>query len=207
MTVTQALERIFAILAVAAGIGAVALWVGRFVGRTNPSVAQIVEQFAGARLWLGALVAAVAMGGSLYFSLGAHFVPCRLCWVQRGFMYPLAFLLAIGGWRRWAPAGRVGLVLATVGACVSVYHVILEHNPQLESNVCAVSTPCTQIWFKEFGFVTLPVMALCGFAFVATVLALPTRPLFARPLSARTDVSGTDTPGAPVPPLRPRSTS
>jgi hypothetical protein len=55
--------------------------------------------------------------------------------------------------------------------------VILEHNPQLESNVCDVNVPCTQIWFKEFGFVTLPVMALCGFAFIATVLALPrTRP-------------------------------
>ncbi len=202
MTVTQALERIFAILALAAGVGAAALWIGRFVARTNPSVAQIIEQFASARLWLGALVAAVAMGGSLYFSLGAHFVPCRLCWVQRGFMYPLALLLAVGGWRRWAPARRLGLVLATVGGCVSVYHVVLEHNPQLESNVCDVSTPCTQIWFKEFGFVTLPVMALCGFAFIATALALPTRPL-----SARADVAGTDTSGTPAPPLRPRSTS
>jgi disulfide bond formation protein DsbB len=173
MTVTQALERIFAILAMAAALGAVALWAGRFVGRSNPAVAQIVEQFGGARFWLGALVAAVCMGGSLYFSLGAHFVPCRLCWIQRGFMYPLAFLLAWAGWRRWAGVRPIALAMAMLGGAVSVYHVILEHNPQLESNVCDVSTPCTQIWFKEFGFVTLPVMALCGFTFIASVLALP----------------------------------
>ena len=113
------------------------------------------------------------MGGSLYFSEGAHFHPCRLCWVQRGFMYPLAFLLGFAAWRRWPTARRIGLAMAVVGGCVSIYHVILEHNPQLESNVCDLSTPCTQIWFKEFGFVTLPVMALCGFAFIASILSLP----------------------------------
>ena len=44
----------------------------------------------GYELWLAFLVAALATGGSLYFSEIAHYVPCELCWYQRICMYPLA---------------------------------------------------------------------------------------------------------------------
>lgn len=46
------------------------------------------------------LVAAVSTGGSLWFSEGAGFDPCQLCWVQRGFMYPLVLVLAVAAWSR-----------------------------------------------------------------------------------------------------------
>ena len=34
----------------------------------------------GYELWLAFAVAAIATGGSLFFSEIAHFVPCELCW-------------------------------------------------------------------------------------------------------------------------------
>jgi hypothetical protein len=37
----------------------------------------------GYELWAAFLVAAVATGGSLFFSEIAHFVPCELGWYQR----------------------------------------------------------------------------------------------------------------------------
>src|SRR3954454_4910359 len=51
----------------------------------------------GYELWLAFVVAAVATGGSLFFSEVAGFVPCELCWFQRIFMYPLGIvtLLAV----------------------------------------------------------------------------------------------------------------
>jgi hypothetical protein len=47
----------------------------------------------------------------------------------------------------------------------------VEWYPTLESNVCAIDVPCTTIWFREFGFVTLPFMALCGFVSIIILLS------------------------------------
>src|SRR5690348_6171344 len=52
----------------------------------------IREAMWGYELWSAFVVAAVATGGSLFFSEIAHFVPCELCWYQRICMYPLSIL-------------------------------------------------------------------------------------------------------------------
>jgi disulfide bond formation protein DsbB len=62
------------------------------------------------------------------------------------------------------------LTLASLGAVISVYHYLVEWYPTLESNVCSLDVPCTTVWFREFGFVSLPQMALTGFVTVFTVL-------------------------------------
>ena len=49
---------------------------------------------------LGSSVATVATLGSLYFSEEAGYIPCRLCWYQRIFMYPLPILIALAIARR-----------------------------------------------------------------------------------------------------------
>lgn len=124
------------------------------------------------------LVAAVAMAGSLYFSEGAGFVPCRLCWVQRGLMYPLVVVLAGAGWAavasheglyRWLR--RLIMGMAAAGAVVAFYHVLIERYPSLESATsCDPSNPCSLIWFKRLGFVTLPYMSLSAFVLIFTML-------------------------------------
>src|SRR2546423_1452956 len=48
--------------------------------------------FWGYELWAAFLVAAIATGGSLFFSEVAPFPPCELCWFQRICMYPLSIL-------------------------------------------------------------------------------------------------------------------
>jgi len=70
----------------------------------------------GYELWLAFLVAAVATGGSLFFSEVAHFVPCELCWFQRICMYPLSIttlLMALANDHR---AVRYLLPLPVVGS-------------------------------------------------------------------------------------------
>lgn len=52
---------------------------------------------AGYELWLAFVVAAIATGGSLFFSEIAHFVPCELCWFQRICMYPLSITTLLMG--------------------------------------------------------------------------------------------------------------
>jgi len=81
----------------------------------------------GYELWAAFVVAAIATGGSLFFSEIAHFVPCELCWFQRICMYPLSIitlLAALAGDHRVA---RYLLPLPIVGAGVSVYHLLVEN--------------------------------------------------------------------------------
>jgi len=128
----------------------------------------------GYELWLAFLVAAVATGGSLFFSEIVHFVPCELCWFQRICMYPLSIttlLMALANDHR---ATRYLLPLPVVGAGVSVYHLLVENGVLKESQACLVSAPggCTTKWINEFGYVTIPTLALTGFALTFAFMLL-----------------------------------
>jgi Disulfide bond formation protein DsbB len=123
-------------------------------------------------LTLAFAVAAVSMLGSLYFSEIAHFIPCRLCWYQRICMYPLVPVLGIAAWRRDTAVRPYAAVLAGIGAAISSYHVVLERFPNLETSVCDLDDPCGLIWVRRFGYLTIPAMALSGFLFILTLLAV-----------------------------------
>ena len=66
--------------------------------------------------------------------------------------------------------GRKLAEAALVGLVVSTYHYLVEWFPQLESRVCSVDVPCTTVWFRKLGFLTMPSMA--GIAFIAIALTL-----------------------------------
>lgn len=177
----EAASLFFAFLAVVAQATALVALVLAVGGRFSGAVRRVGQTVASAvgdqALTLAFLVAAAAMAGSLYFSEVAHFPPCQLCWYQRICMYPLVPLLGIAAWRRDSGIRPYAAVLAGIGALVSTYHVILERYPSLESSVCDPTNPCTLIWVRRFGYLTIPAMALSGFALILTLLALvPTSP-------------------------------
>ncbi len=164
----SAIERFFSLLAVVAGIGALAVVGLRLVPAGRPALAQLGH----VSRWLAFAVAATAMFGSLWFSEVENFVPCRLCWYQRICMYGVAIVLLVGALRRDPDVRWYAAPLAGLGILVSTYHYVLEWNPQLETSACDISVPCTTIWYREFGFVTLSFSALCGFAAVLALILL-----------------------------------
>ena len=126
----------------------------------------------GYELWLAFLVAALATGGSLFFSEVAHFVPCELCWFQRICMYPLSIttlLMALADDHR---AARYLLPLPLVGAGVSTYHLFVENGVVKQTQACLLSAPggCATKWINEFGFMTIPTLALTASALVFAAL-------------------------------------
>jgi disulfide bond formation protein DsbB len=126
----------------------------------------------GYELWAAFIVAAIATGGSLFFSEIAHFVPCELCWFQRICMYPLSILtllIAVHGDHRVA---RYLLPLPVVGAGVSVYHLLVENHVVSTPKSCQIGAGCTVKWINEFGFMTIPTLTLAGFALLIGFLAL-----------------------------------
>ena len=73
--------------------------------------------------------------------------------------------------RRDRGVRRYALPLCVVGAAISIYHYQLQRFPSQASAVCSVDAPCTAREVDQFGFVTIPFMALCGFALIAALLA------------------------------------
>lgn len=174
---TETTTTFFALLAIAAQaavVGAVVLFVGgRFVPALAKLRAEAVAQVRPQAVTLAAVVALACTLGSLYLSEVANFEPCRLCWYQRGAMYPLVPLLAVAAITRSRVLALVGVAVALVGGSISIYHVLVERFPSLEeSTSCDPSNPCSLIWVEHAGYVTIPVMALSGFALIITLLAI-----------------------------------
>jgi disulfide bond formation protein DsbB len=124
---------------------------------------------------LAFIPALLAMVGSLYFSEVAHYAPCTLCWYQRIAMYPLVLLLGIAAWRRDLGIRLYAIPLASIGAVIATYHYLLEWFPDLDTGACTVGIPCTQVWFRQFGFISMPLLALIAFLLVIAFLALAHR--------------------------------
>jgi disulfide bond formation protein DsbB len=190
---TDTVTLFFALLAVVAQLSTATAVVLALGGRFSPRLRELgreaVEAVAPSALTLAFLVATVCTAGSLYLSEVAHFPPCHLCWLQRFCMYPMVPILGyaafLGGSRRRCrgdtpqPPGKqegrarpVAAVLASIGALIATYHVLLERNPQWESSVCDPKNPCTLIWVERLGYLTIPTMALSGFALILTLLAV-----------------------------------
>lgn len=162
----RTMEMVTSVLALVAAAGAVGLVVARVTG-VGAGLARAVSRRAPE---LTFAVAGVATLGSLYFSESAGYIPCRLCWFQRIAMYPIAVIALVALIRRDRGARWYILPLAVIGAGISTYHYLIEWGVLADTESCALFGPgCADIWFREFGFVTLAFMALCGFV---AVLAL-----------------------------------
>ena len=133
--------------------------------------------------WPTFAIALLAVSGSLYYSESAGFAPCELCWYQRIAMYPLALLLFVGGVARDPGLARYVLPLSATGAAISIYHYQLQLFPE-QGESCAFGVPCTFRYVEQFGFVSIPFMAFCGFAAIFTLTLLQRLQELRAPLDA-----------------------
>lgn len=154
------------------GLGAAVA--GRF-GRAAAFRAWIAKVVAPSGLHLALVVAAVAMGGSLFLSGVAHFPPCHLCWYQRIAMYPLVPLLLVAAVRRDHLVWRTVWALPAIGSVISIYHYQLERFPDQSALACDADVPCSVSWVWKFHYISVPLMALTAFALIALFLWLDYR--------------------------------
>ena len=164
----------FSLLAVAANVtvlGALVLFIGaRFSPALERQRDTVVESIRGYELWMAAGVALVATLGSLYLSEIEHLIPCRLCWFQRIFMYPLVIVLGVAAWRRDTQIKLTASILAVIGGLVAVYHYLIQQFPELESGACDPIAPCSAAYIWQWNFVSIPYMAGSAFALILTLI-------------------------------------
>lgn len=114
--------------------------------------------------WIQALVATL---GSLFFSEVMHFTPCKLCWFQRIFMYPLVFVLGTGIVRKEKKLYQYVLPLSVIGWVIALYHNLIYYHVISENFApCSIDVPCTTKFFAWFGFVTIPLLSFIAFTVI-----------------------------------------
>lgn len=156
-----------AIVALLIGIGAAAV-----LGMRAP-LRVLRSALWGYELWAAFVVAAVATGGSLYFSEVAGYIPCELCWYQRICMYPLSILTLFAAIHRDHRFARYLLPFPVIGAGISIYHLLVENAVISEPSACRLGgAGCAVKWINEFGYVTIPTLALTGFLLLIAFLSL-----------------------------------
>jgi len=117
------------------------------------------------------VVALLAVTGSLFFSEVMQLPPCVLCWYQRIAMYPLVMILGIGIIARDGRMNMYALPLCLIGLAISVYHNLLYYGILPESIApCVEGMSCTSRQIEWLGFITIPLMALTAFIFIALCL-------------------------------------
>lgn len=143
-----------------------------FRKRTNPFLVFFKEY----TFVLGFLGALGAFALSLFYSNIVGYPACELCWIQRIFLYPQLILFGMELYKRDRSIVDFSLVFATIGSIVSIYHVYVE-NGGTRGLACAGIAPsstsqisCNVRYIYEFGYITMPIMALTLSLFIIALL-------------------------------------
>jgi disulfide bond formation protein DsbB len=122
-------------------------------------------------------LAVIATLGSLFFSEVWMLIPCKLCWWQRIFMYPLVLVLGEGLLLNDKKVRLYGLPLAIVGLIIAGYHNVLYYQANYLYGVsetiltaCSGGVSCTNQQLEWFGFVSIPLLSLMAFLIITLLL-------------------------------------
>lgn len=121
-------------------------------------------------LLLAFIVAFIATSGSLFYSEILGYIPCKLCWIQRIFMYPLVILLGIAVLKRDIRIKRYVVLLSIIGGIIAVYHYIIQRLEYANACFANSAVPCIVKYTFKYGYITIPMMALTAFVLIILIL-------------------------------------
>lgn len=122
------------------------------------------------------LVTLCATFGSMTLSEVMDLVPCALCWYQRIFMFPLAFILGVGVYRKDNNAAYYVLPLSIIGMLIAFYHSLLQWGIIKEAiTTCSIDSSCAVPQINWFGFITIPFMSFVSFAVITGLMIAQVR--------------------------------
>lgn len=152
--------------------------IGVLVSKNTPrAVSPIVRFLVQRSMILAFAVALLAMLGSLVYSDVLGYEPCKLCWLQRIFIYPQVVILGIALWKRDQNVKMYSIALSVIGALVASYQYVgqLGWNPFGLECLASTGSACAKNFVTEFGFVTIPLMSLSIFLVIILIHILSIR--------------------------------
>jgi len=106
-----------------------------------------------------------AMLATLWMQYYGNLSPCLMCWWQRICMYPLVLISGIAILKNTAlnEVADYILGLSIIGAGIALYQHLLQMLPQGALIPCDAANECGVRSVFEFGYITIPWMALSMF--------------------------------------------
>src|SRR3989338_7653646 len=146
----SSLNLILGILTIIAQVAVVALVFSWLFGAKIP---ENIRVYAIAIAFAAALIATL---GSLTYSEILGYDPCKLCWIQRIFMYPQVLVLGLALWGKHKESKALldtSLTMSIIGALVALYHYLMQLGIVPEGSCAAVgySVSCAQRFVMQFG--------------------------------------------------------
>ncbi len=128
---------------------------------------QVIRYVGKRALVFSFCMALLATLGSLFYSEIMQFEPCKLCWIQRIFMYPQAVLLGVGLYKKEKKILDYTVFLSLLGFLFALYHYGLNWYAKFfPTETCPFGgggVSCTKAYFT-FGYVNIPLMSLAAFS-------------------------------------------
>lgn len=177
MTLTATTNLILSSLTVIGQLIIVGLLIS-FIAHDQKISNSLIKFFGENALVFAFAVAFIATAGSLFYSEVIGFEPCKLCWFQRIFAYPQVVLLGLALWKRGYGIAPYGIALSVIGVVISAYHYLLQIGvaPPLPCSAVGYSVDCSQRFVLQFGYITIPMMAIT--AFLLIIFFLQTQKLY-----------------------------
>ena len=174
MNLVDIINNIFSILSILAQGISVVLLISLFSRPLRDSA--FVSFFAIHSILVGFVASALAMAGSLTYSDVVGYAPCVLCWFQRIFMYPQVILLGLALYRRDLSMRLYAIVLSSVGGALALWHYLGQLGfGTLPCSALGYSVSCAERFVMQYGYVTIPMMALSAFVLIALSSAVSLR--------------------------------
>jgi disulfide bond formation protein DsbB len=140
----------------------------KFSKRLKKVTSKHTKLFTSNLLILSFMVSLTATLGSLYFSEVANFEPCKLCWIQRIFMYPLPIILGVAIYKKLNDVWNYVIPLSLVGVLIAAYHYYYQvtGSPLIPCSSVGFSVSCSERFFTHYGYITIPWMSLSAFLYI-----------------------------------------
>lgn len=125
-------------------------------------------------LEIGFFLAASSLVGSLIYSEIVGYPACILCWMSRIFMYPLPFLFGLAYWRKELTILPYTFFLSAIGIAIAGYQwgkemLLLYGGVLLPCPAVADLPSCDRLYVLEYGYITIAMIALNAFLWIALV--------------------------------------
>jgi len=171
MTLVSAVNLSFSLFTIIAQAIILLNIISFFINRNK----KIISFFSKKAFFFSLIISLTATIGSFFYSEITDFEPCKLCWLQRIFMYPQIIILsaAILTKKNEKIITYISLILSIIGIIIAGYHYLYQLNiaPEFycsKNNYSSIS--CSQVFVKQFGYITIPMMSLTAFSFIVVLM-------------------------------------
>ena len=106
------------------------------------------------------LLSLIGTLSSLYLSEIKNLEPCKYCWFERIFLFPLVIIYIMTYFRKDKNGIFISLPFILIGISISVYHYFIQWFPGDDS--CDLVN-CSSPYVWELGFISIPLMAFFNF--------------------------------------------